>query len=428
MSFNAMVFVGSLMNVFVLDRQVRVFFDKRRTPFPVFALSFLFYVVLINVGAWLAIPRSSMLIWFASRIVVGLNYEGSWKKRIIAALLFTPIGMALEMGILLMFGVYFDHFLARPLAHDFLTMTVTTLVYFMAALALQGFINLKKDVVSSPAVLAVVFALPLSSIALTFIFMVAADPSPLAAGFAGVILFGINILVFWLLDRLSAAGKARLEAALLAREKEYYAEQIRLMRESVERANSMRHDMKSHLAALKGIVDKNGGREATNYLNALLDGVAESAPISDTGNVAFDGIVNYKLKDAARESIKLETRLSVPASMNVRTPDLAAILGNLLDNALDAVSRVNDKRISLRAEHGKGAFFIKVENTFDGELVYEDDGEKPCPRRGNPTAATACATSAARWRSTTATWTSRAKATFFPLAFFCTRAKTGARA
>ena len=57
MSFGAMVFVGSLMNVFVLDRQVRVFFDKRRTPFPVFALSFLFYVVLINVGAWLAIPR-----------------------------------------------------------------------------------------------------------------------------------------------------------------------------------------------------------------------------------------------------------------------------------------------------------------------------------------------------------------------------------
>ena len=92
MDINLMVFIGSLMNIFVLDRQVRVFFDKRRTSFPVYAASFLFYFVLMNAFSLLGLhPRISMLIWFASRIVVSLNYEGTWKKRIIASISFTAI-------------------------------------------------------------------------------------------------------------------------------------------------------------------------------------------------------------------------------------------------------------------------------------------------------------------------------------------------
>ena len=63
MDHNLMVFIGSLMNIFVLDRQVRVFFDKRRTGFPLFALSFLFYVVLINVSSILPVS-SAVLLFF----------------------------------------------------------------------------------------------------------------------------------------------------------------------------------------------------------------------------------------------------------------------------------------------------------------------------------------------------------------------------
>jgi len=369
-----MVFIGSLMNVFVLDRQVRVFFDKRRTSFPVFALSFLFYVVFINVSAWLAIPRSSMVVWVASRIVVSLNYEGTWKKRILAALLFTPIGLALEMGILLMYGVYFDHFLDRPLAHNFLTMTVTSLVFFMAALALQKLLaNLKKNIVSSPAVLVSVFAFPLSSVALTLIFMVAADPSPLAAGFAGGIIFGTNVMVFWLLDRLSASGEARLQAALYARERKYYLEQCRMMQESMERTRSAQHDALTHLVALKGIADKNGDREAASYLDGLLADAGHGDPHSDTGNVVFDSVVNYKLRNADRDGVIPRIRLHrIPRELNVDASDLAAILGNLLDNALDAVARLDpgNRTVRLNAEFSRQALFIQVENPFDGELKY----------------------------------------------------------
>jgi len=70
MEHNLMVFIGSLMNIFVIDREVRIFFDKKRTPLAVYALSFLFFVVLMNAVSLLAIPRGSLLVGFAARIVV----------------------------------------------------------------------------------------------------------------------------------------------------------------------------------------------------------------------------------------------------------------------------------------------------------------------------------------------------------------------
>ena len=368
-----MVFIGSLMSVFVLDRQVRVFFDKRRTPFHVFALSFLFYVVFINVASLIAIPRSSMVVWFTSRIVVGLNYEGTWKKRILASLAFTGIAGVLDMGVLLMFGIYYDRFFTQYADHTFLSMTISILVSFMAALALGKLKYLKKGLSSSPAVLASVFLIPASSIVLIFIFAINADPPPLASGIAAAIVFGTNVMIFWLLDRLSAASEARLQAERYAWERKYYLEQCQMMQKSMEQERSARHDALTHFVALKGLADKNGYGKAADYLDSLLADVGSVNPYSDTGNIVFDSVVNYKLRNAGCDGVIPHIRLRrIPCELNVDASDLAAILGNLLDNALDAVARLDpgDRTVRLNAEFSRQALFIQVENHFDGELKY----------------------------------------------------------
>jgi len=54
------------------------------------------------------------------------------------------------------------------------------------------------------------------------------------------------------------------------------------------------------------------------------------------------------------------------------------VLGNMLDNALDAVAKVDEKMIKLDIEFVKGGLFIKVDNSFNGEVKYlnENDGEE----------------------------------------------------
>ena len=212
MDHNLMVFIGSLMNIFVIDRMVRVFFDKRRTSFPVYVLSFLFYVVFINVFSMLAIPRGSLLVWFASLVVVSLNYESSWKKRIIAAAALLAMASIADIGVMLLFGIYFDYFFDGDTLHNFLTMTVTFLVNFAFVLALQRLKHLKKDVISSPVVLVFLFIIPLSSIVLAFYLAVTTDPTPFGAVLTSAIIFGINVIVFYLTACFVTPAKAKKNA------------------------------------------------------------------------------------------------------------------------------------------------------------------------------------------------------------------------
>ena len=201
MEHNLMVFIGSLMNIFVIDREVRIFFDKKRTPLAVYALSFLFFVVLMNAVSLLAIPRGSLLVGFAARIVILLNYEGSWKKRIVAAISLMAIVVAIEIGVMLLFGIYFASFFDGEVVHNALTMTVTSLVRFITALALQRLKHLKKDVISSPVVLVFLFIIPLSSVILLIFLAVTTRPTPFGAVLISAIIFGINVIVFYLARR-----------------------------------------------------------------------------------------------------------------------------------------------------------------------------------------------------------------------------------
>ena len=77
MEFRLIVLLGTIMTVFVIDREMRVFFDKRRTSFAVYAASFLFYLVAMNVSSILQIPWGGLVISLTARLIASLNYEGT---------------------------------------------------------------------------------------------------------------------------------------------------------------------------------------------------------------------------------------------------------------------------------------------------------------------------------------------------------------
>lgn len=67
-----------------------------------------------------------------------------------------------------------------------------------------------------------------------------------------------------------------------------------------------------------------------------------------------------------------DLKIFVPAVIGIETPDVVVILGNLLDNALEAVAKVEDKRINLYVAYQKGTLVIRIANTFDGVLKRDE--------------------------------------------------------
>jgi len=170
--------------------------------------------------------------------------------------------------------------------------------------------------------------------------------------------------------------KRQLLTEQYAKEKEFYFTQCQLMQESVEAVKSVRHDMKLHMFALKKHLADN--KEAMTYLNSLVEDISESEIYSETGNMVIDSVINYKLKSANKNSIKPRIKTAIPKIFNIEAIDIVTILGNLLDNAIDAIATAEEKRIDINLSYNKDTFIIKVANTFDGIVKYTDDSCGVC--------------------------------------------------
>ena len=83
----------------------------------------------------------------------------------------------------------------------------------------------------------------------------------------------------------------------------------------------------------------------------------------------LDGILNYKLQEAAAADITVDMKLKVPEGLELSVYDMNLILANLMDNSMEAVRDIGDKRIELGVRYkSKGErIFIWIRNPYEGK-------------------------------------------------------------
>ena len=76
---------------------------------------------------------------------------------------------------------------------------------------------------------------------------------------------------------------------------------------------------------------------------------------------AVDALVNYKYLLAVQKNIEMQVEICIPEELNVDTADLCIILGNLLDNAIEAAEKCEkEKRIRLKILYGNRNIRIEI--------------------------------------------------------------------
>lgn len=127
------------------------------------------------------------------------------------------------------------------------------------------------------------------------------------------------------------------------------------------------HDFHNHIGALRQLLSHEKYAEAVQYLDELQAPVQEMADTVWTGDETADYLINSKTAAASAWGIQLQTQVEFPRHTNIRSADLCAILGNLLDNALEAARQVPEpeKRfVRLTIRRINQMLVIKVENSF----------------------------------------------------------------
>jgi sensor histidine kinase regulating citrate/malate metabolism len=170
----------------------------------------------------------------------------------------------------------------------------------------------------------------------------------------------------YLYDSVSLILQEKVSAELVKQEREFYHNQSLLLQSNSEENAKFRHDIRNHLLALEGMVQDGKTDKAITYIKSLTDTKNQVRVYSQTENIAIDSIINYKLSKAEEDGIKVLSNIAIPRDVQIPEDDMVVILGNLLDNAVEAASRVKENAyIKLSLEYDRGCMYMSVKNSFD---------------------------------------------------------------
>lgn len=137
-----------------------------------------------------------------------------------------------------------------------------------------------------------------------------------------------------------------------------------------------RHDYHNHIQMMLALIDTSERVEQTElplraYLLNLNDDLTKIDIVIKTGNVMVDAILNSKLSLIQSKKIAVNAKAVVPAELKISEVNLCVIIGNLLDNAMEAClkqSRTEDRFIRVYIGILKKQLYISVSNSVGGEV------------------------------------------------------------
>ena len=123
----------------------------------------------------------------------------------------------------------------------------------------------------------------------------------------------------------------RFHSDLIAKQTEEIQNMYRQMQE-------WRHDYRNHIQNMKNRLDSDNG-ELEQYLDDLADDLTQADTSIKTGNVMADAVLNSKISVASQKGIRLNVKAHIPNGVAMTDVELCSILGNLLDNAMEACEK-----------------------------------------------------------------------------------------
>lgn len=103
-----------------------------------------------------------------------------------------------------------------------------------------------------------------------------------------------------------------------------------------------RHDYKHHIQTMKAHLALKQYGELEQYLDELDTDLVAVDTVVKTGNVRIDAVLNGKIGVARARDIEVHAKAIVPEELPVSEVDLCVIIGNLMDNAIEACQRTSE--------------------------------------------------------------------------------------
>lgn len=188
----------------------------------------------------------------------------------------------------------------------------------------------------------------------------------------------LNILTFRIYFKLAEDFEIKMQNTIYAQHLNLCTQHNKEKETMLLEFRNSKHDFKQHLIILIKYLEENNCESAKEYLAKLVeDNQFHEVGISRSDNIVVDAIVNSKFSKAIKLNIKFEAQVNVPMQLPFENGDISILLGNVLDNAIEASIKVdaNLRHIELILKYEKNSFIIVCRNNFNGVLKRNSNGD-----------------------------------------------------
>ncbi|WP_046215589.1 sensor histidine kinase [Paenibacillus wulumuqiensis] len=358
-----MLLLGQLYFDAVLGRM-----NRRPNRYPyiiVFVVLHLIYY-LVNMPSAL----SSLLA-----IVMILSLALSYRVQLGTLLVFTFIYVVLQtivnsMGVHLFFGGI-DYSIETPyqLMQSQYTRSIKLLLFsFLVMLMISQLIRLisrRRSIALQPRYYLLFLIVPVISIwQINVLFAYSQQNSYYVISVLGLLF--LNVFVIYMFDMLMERFRLLNQNVYLQQQMDYQDANYEKTVHTFKDIKRIIHDTNQHLIYIEECIRRQEPEAAIEHIHTTLNRVDQAYYRVNTGNLVIDALVSNTLSIGQSNGIRIDTRLRLHSpAVRIERYDLCVVLGNLLDNAIEASKQIrlaDDRYISINIHSSESTLYIHITN------------------------------------------------------------------
>lgn len=190
------------------------------------------------------------------------------------------------------------------------------------------------------------------------------------------ILLLFNVFVFSIYTKLGEKLIDENRNAVHAKQLDIISKSIVEQKKMMEEFHLQKHNLVNELIVLKNGIETNDEEKVISNLNRIINDFNISESISNSGNSTVDALINFKYALAKEYGINFLLKIHVPDELPIDQCDLGVVLGNTLDNAIEATKdcEVHEKTIEISMGIKKEAWVLLIKNPYEHKLLLDRNG------------------------------------------------------
>ncbi len=173
-----------------------------------------------------------------------------------------------------------------------------------------------------------------------------------------------NLLLFYIIEQLEVESETRKRTAVLKQQVKIEMEGYTELSNSYAMQRTLTHDFNNHLAIIQSLISNGKIIKAEEYINSVIGKSSIKGIIFNTNNTIIDALLTQKYYIAKNKGVDMQIIPSDLSKVPITTEDLVIVILNLIDNAIEAALKCENKKIvKLKIMQEESEVVFSIQNT-----------------------------------------------------------------